>query len=197
MQLRQRMIRHEWKHVMLHVVVHVPVKEPEQRIHVHRSRIQPMVEHVLGEAEMLGATEIKLQPATVQGRKPDKHRWQDRAKAKTCDHDETIDREVDASGPVDLRPLARRQERRLLVVQTSRGVDSEFLQEENGGLEREDVEKERRDIRRTWGDDLGVAADYDRVCMVTSMAPAPDFWLPQDHETRNLVDRIVHPLGLE
>ena len=45
--------------------------------------------------------------------------------------------------------------------------------------------------------DLGVAADDDRVGVVTGMAPAMDPGLAQHHEGGDLVDERVQPLGAE
>src|SRR6185437_16128210 len=42
-----------------------------------------------------------------------------------------------------------------------------------------------------------VAADDDGVGVVARMAPAPDSRFAHDHETGDLVDRVVHPARLE
>ena len=183
---------------MLDVVVHVPIEEPEDRVHVDGARIEPVVEDVLGETEMLGAAEIELKPGAVERRKADQHRRQDRAEINAGDDDQRIDRQIDARGSINLR-RARSRARRSFPPRVSRpaACRNSFAEEDHGVLERKDVEKERQNVRRARRDDLRIAADDHRVGVVAGMAPAPDLRLAQDHEAGDLVDRVVHPFGLE
>ena len=59
------------------------------------------------------------------------------------------------------------------------------------------LSRSETNIRRTRRDDLGIAADDDRIRVVARMAPAPDLRLAHDHEAGDLIDRVVHPLRLE
>jgi hypothetical protein len=54
MQLWQRMVWHQRKHVVLDMVIHVPVEEPVDRIHVYRAAVEAMVEDVFRQAGVLG-----------------------------------------------------------------------------------------------------------------------------------------------
>ena len=45
-----------------HKVVHVPVDESQNRVHVHLSRIETMIKHVLVEAEILRKSDDHQQP---------------------------------------------------------------------------------------------------------------------------------------
>ena len=63
-QLGQRMIRHQGKHMVFHVVIHVRVQIPVDWIHVHGSAVQSVVEDVLSQAGVLRVTVNGPQPGT-------------------------------------------------------------------------------------------------------------------------------------
>ena len=75
-QLRQRVIRHERKHVMLDMIIHVPIKKTIDWIHVNRPAIQAMVEDIFREPGVLRVTVNRHQPATPKIRQADEHQWQ-------------------------------------------------------------------------------------------------------------------------
>ena len=52
-------------------------------------------------------------------------------------------------------------------------------------------------VRRTGHRDFRVAANDDGVAVMAGVAPAPDRGLAHDHERGDLVERVVHPIGLE
>jgi hypothetical protein len=75
-QLRQPVVRDHREHVVLDVVVHVPVQEPVDHAHLHRAGVQPVVEHVLAHAGVLGEpVDLEHVPA-VQSRAADQHHRQ-------------------------------------------------------------------------------------------------------------------------
>ena len=43
----------------------------------------------------------------------------------------------------------------------------------------------------------GIAADDDGIAVVAGVAPAPDGGFAHDHEGGDLVEGVVHPVGLE
>ena len=108
-----------------------------------------------------------------------------------------VNGEVNASDEIHFRALALGHESRLLLGQSASRMQKHLLKEADRVLERENVEQKRHNIRRTRRDDLGVAADDDCVRVVACVAPAPDRRLAHDHETGDLIDRVVHPLRLE
>ena len=60
-------IRHGREHVVLDVVIHVQVEKAEHRVDVHGSGVQPVVEHVLSQAGVLGDGEEERQPGAIEG----------------------------------------------------------------------------------------------------------------------------------
>ena len=73
--------------------------------------------------------------------------------------------------------------------------DAGQLQE--AALQVEEGEPDLEEARRSRLHDLGVAADDDRVGMVSAVAPAPDGGPAQHHERGQLVERVGHPAGPE
>jgi predicted regulator of amino acid metabolism with ACT domain len=71
MKPRQGVVRHKGKHVMFHVVIHIPIDESAERIHVNRSAVQTVIEHVLREAGMLCRIVNDHQPCAEEVRKND------------------------------------------------------------------------------------------------------------------------------
>ena len=67
---------------------------------------------------------------------------------------------------------------------------------DRGGVA-EKCRQEAFNARRAGNGDFGVAANDNRVAVVTGVAPAPDRALAHDHERGNLVKRIVQPIALE
>src|SRR5580698_7984962 len=128
-QLGQRVIGDRWEDVVLHVVVHVPIEEPEDRIHVNGAGIQPMVEHVLGQSNMLGHAAIKREPSAVERRQADVHRRQNGAKSEAGDDDESVDGKVNPSDKVHLRSLGLGHESRLLLREPAGRVQEDLLKE--------------------------------------------------------------------
>ena len=53
MQLRQGVIGHQRKHVVLDVVVHVPVQIAVDPAHIHGAAVETVIEHVLGQTGVL------------------------------------------------------------------------------------------------------------------------------------------------
>src|ERR1700733_15277016 len=197
MQLGQRVIRHGRKDMVLYVIVHVPIEEPEDRIHVNGARIQPMIEDVLGEPNVLRDPAIESEPPAVQRRQTDVHRRQNGAKREAGDDDEGINGKVNAGGKIHFPALALGHESRLLLVLPTRRVQKHLAKDDYIILKREGVEQEGDNVRGTRRDDFGVAPNDDRIRVVARMAPAPDLWLTHDHEAGDLINRIVHPLRLE
>src|SRR5258708_1520538 len=108
-----------------------------------------------------------------------------------------MDHQPEPGDHIDPRALHLWNEGHFLCRQATEGVADDVLDCRDGVLDRENVENHAADIRRAHGNDLGIASDDDRVGMVARMAPAPDRRLAHDHETRYLVNRVVHPPSLE
>src|SRR5580700_2822804 len=123
---------------------------------------------------MLRTAEIELQPGAVERRQADIHGGQDRAGPDAGDDDQGIDAEIDTSGTIDFWPLAFGNESLFLLGHSAAGMNEETSQKEGCVFQRKDVQDQRYDVRRSWRDDLGVAADDDRIRVMARMAPSPD-----------------------
>ena len=104
-QLALAMVGHQWEHVMLYVVVHVPVKEPVDRVHVHRSTVETVIENILRQPGVLGEAIHDKKPRTEEIRETN----QEQRKEAACidrnpDHCE-IDSHVYPRMPIYLRKL--------------------------------------------------------------------------------------------
>ena len=99
--------------------------------------------------------------------------------------------------PDDFAVLGTRNERPFLGREPSRAVDGYRFEIGDRRGHAEEEEEELAHAGRTRHGDLRIAADDDRVAVMAIVAPAPDGRLAHDHERGDLVERVVHPVGLE
>ena len=108
-----------------------------------------------------------------------------------------MDHQPDAGGAVDLRAFHLGNEVCLVRRELSESVTDDAL---DGAPDLRHGEKHAdhlEDHGRPHHSDLRVTADNNGVGVVARMAPAPDSRFTHDHEAGQLVDRVVHPRGLE
>lgn len=65
-KLGQGMVGDEREHVVLNVVVHVPVEKAIERVGQEGSRVETVVEDVLGKAGVLGQSEERHKPGSEE-----------------------------------------------------------------------------------------------------------------------------------
>ena len=103
MQTRQRMVGHQWEHVMFDVIVHVPVDEPADRVHMDRAAVEPVIENVFRETGVLGGVVDNHQPGAEKVRQDDQEYRHPRLQGYGSRDDGQIDRKDDAGVAVDFR----------------------------------------------------------------------------------------------
>ena len=134
-----------------------------------------MVEHVLGQAGMLGQADEDHEPAAVHGgQTPTSITGSQEPSARTATTIDEVDRQPDARDAEDLRPLHLRHEGLLLLRQPAEGVQHDVLDRDERLLIAKKLSSDAGDVRRAHRGDLRVAADDDRVGVVARVAPAPD-----------------------
>ena len=79
MQLFKGVKWHGWVHVVFDVEVHVPVQKPQYRTHRNSTRIQAVIEHILGQTRVLGQAEHHQQPTSIEAWKTNKEQRFDTA----------------------------------------------------------------------------------------------------------------------
>ncbi len=185
------------EHVVFHVVVHLPVEEAIDGVHIDRPAVQPMIEHVFGHARMLRVAVDGHEPGAVEAGQADKHQRQDAARANRQADDARVDQHVDA-GPKDHFAILRfRNERLLLRGEPAGAVQQDIAVEEEGGVDAARSQQHGEQMRRPGHGYLRVAPDDQGVAVVAGVAPTPAGRFPQHHERGDLVERVVHPIGLE
>ena len=65
-QLREVVVGHRGKEMVLQMVIHVQVEEPEKGVQVHSPRIETVVKDVFAETRVLGDAEENKQPGPVK-----------------------------------------------------------------------------------------------------------------------------------
>ncbi len=197
MQLRQRVIRHQRKHVVLHVVVHVPVQIAVDPAHVHRAAVETMIENILGQTGVLRVPVSDHQPGAEEIRQANQQQWKDAAGLDGEPDDHGIEGDINACLAIDLGKFDLRNECFLLGRHAPEGVQDDVPEIFRIHLEIEERHDDGLQIGRTRNSDLRIAADDDGVAVMAGVAPAPDRGLAHHHERRDLVERVVHPVGLE
>ena len=196
-QVGEGVVRHRREEVVLEVVVHVQVEEPQHRVHVHGARVQPVVEDVLAQAGVLGRGEEPQHPGPVERRQPDEQEGDDRADRQRPHHDAAEDGEGRPRLPHHVTELVVGDEVASVVVDRPGGVAGHPPEHLRAVDEVEQVRQNRAPLERPRQQDLRVAPDDDRVGVVADVRPAPHRRLTQEHERREVVDRIVGPPGAE
>ena len=108
-----------------------------------------------------------------------------------------VDHQVDARPQVDLAEFRCRDIGPLVGCHLAGDVDQQVAVVVEEIRNVDDLQQEAAQRDRSRRADLRVASGDDRVAVVAGVAPAPRDRLAADHERRNLVERVVHPVGLE
>ena len=191
------MIGHQGEHVVLDVIVHVPIQEAVDAVHIDRPAVEPMIEHILGEAGVLGVGINRRQPCPVKLGKPDEHQRQQAALIDGQADDRRIDQQANPGAPEGLAILGFRDVGLLLRREPACAMKQHVPEVERNGPEAEESQQQPEDIRRAGNRNLRIAPDDDGVTVVAHVAPAPGHRLPHHHEGGDLVKRVVHPVSLE
>ena len=103
--------------------------------------------------------------------------------APARDHRADVDQQPDPASQYDLAALGLGHERRFLGRQPARGVHERVAGTSSAGRRgRRSRQRSSRSAGGRMDDDLGVAADDDRVGVVTGVAPSPHRRVTHDHE---------------
>ena len=182
---------------MLDVVVHVQVQEPEHRVHVHRARVQSVIEHVLAQPGVLREAEEQQQPDAVERRQADEEQRHDRSAADRPDGHCEEHGDVGPCFPHDAPPLGLRHEVACGVVDGAERVADHAPQHRRTVREVEHIGDERAQPERTLERDLRIATYDDRVRVVTHVRPAPQRRFTQQQERRERVHDVVRRASAE
>ena len=181
-QVALAMVGHQWEHVMLYVIVHVPVKEPVDRIHVHRSTVETVIENVLRQPGVLGEAIHNKKPRTEEIRETN----QEQRKEAACidrnpDHRE-IDSHVYPRIPIYLRKLYLGNEGLFFGGHTAERVQNDSPEVLRIIPEVEERLDDGFHIGRPRDRYFRITTDNDGVAMVPGVTPPPYGGLAHDHE---------------
>ncbi len=102
------MVGHHRKHMMLDMVIHVPVQETDDGIHIRRARVQPVIQHILVESQMLRQAGHQDEKASEEGREHDEHGRLYRSVVEAgCNHNDK-DKNINPGFPARLANLRGR-----------------------------------------------------------------------------------------
>ncbi|MNP37524.1 hypothetical protein D3C76_1309790 [compost metagenome] len=111
--------------------------------------------------------------------------------------DNGVNHQPDTGRQEHLGPFGLRDERLFLGTHFANRVPAHTPHRFQQQRDLEQAQQHHEQARWTRFDDFRIAADDDGVGMVPGMAPAPHMGLEHAHEARHLVERIIHPAGLE
>ena len=197
MQPGQRVIRHQREHMVLNVVVHVPVQITVDPAHVHRAAVEPVIEHILSQTRVLRVSVSDQQPGAEQIRQPYQQQGKDAAAPDRQPNDDKVDGDIYAGPAINLGKLYLGNVRFFLGKHAPQGMQGNLREILPIHLEVEERHDHALQVRWARDSDLRVTADDNGVAVVTGVTPAPEDGLPHDHERRNFIESVIHPIRLE
>ena len=197
MKFGQGVIGNEREHVVLNVVIHVQVEEPIEQVGEKGSRVEAMVEDVFGQAGVLSEPVKRHQPGAKEVGKANEKKRKPALQRNRGDENDEIDGEVNAGCLNDPGEFAFGDEFTIPFGELSAGMSDEIAKVFRVGAEGKKSLDHSSDIRWTGNGNFGIATQNDGVAVMTGVGPTPDRAFAKDHEGSDLIEGVVHPVGLE
>ena len=163
-------------------------------VHLHRAGVEPVVEHVLAHARVLGQPVDDVHERAVDARPADQHQRQPGSERDGRGDRADVDRQPDARGAVDLGPLGLGHVVGLVRGEATRGVQRPCALNATGTSKSPKKLPSRRASRAgrmAWIS--GSRPSDQRVGVVAGVAPTRRRRVTHDHEAGDLVDGLVEP----
>ena len=197
MKSRKVVVGNEREHVVFHMIVHVEVEEPIEQVGEKGSLVEAMVEDVFGQAGVLSEPVKRHQPGAKEVGKANEKKRKPALQRNRGDENDEIDGEVNAGCLNDPGEFAFRDEFTIPFGELSAGMSDEIAKVFRVGVEGKKSLDHSIDIGRTGNGNFGIATQNDGVAVMTGVGPAPDRAFAKDHEGSDLIEGVVHPVGLK